>query len=114
MDAEETPILAVQKRHLSVGSVKTQRVGNSYRTCEIIEPKKELTNTPSQRITLSINTSSNSKVLGSRPPLAKVVHSDSECIRGNNHMEDKGKRAIEDAAAFPNNKKKKFVIQHNP
>ncbi|CAA3032313.1 probable prolyl 4-hydroxylase 3 [Olea europaea subsp. europaea] len=31
-----------------------------------------------------------------------------------NHMEDKGKRVVEDVAAFPNNKKIKFVFQHNP
>ncbi|CAA2955998.1 Hypothetical predicted protein [Olea europaea subsp. europaea] len=106
MDVEETPVAVVHRRRLSMGSFKTQRVGDSHRTCEIIDPKNELGKTPSRCITRSINTSSNSKVSGNRPPLAKVVHPDSKYMRGKNNMEDKIKRAVKDAISFLNNKKK--------
>lgn len=80
--------------------------------CEIIEPENELVNTPPRCVTRSIKTTSKSKVFGSSPPTANIVHPDSECMGMNNYIEDKGKRPVEDAAAFQSNKRKKFVIQH--
>ncbi|CAA2955363.1 Hypothetical predicted protein [Olea europaea subsp. europaea] len=51
-------------------------------------------------------------------PQAAIHHLQSRARRsrtygGKNHTEDKEKMVVEDVAAFPNNKKKMFVIQHN-
>ncbi|CAA2998192.1 Pentatricopeptide repeat-containing protein At3g16010 [Olea europaea subsp. europaea] len=51
-------------------------------------------------------------------PQAAIHHLQSRARRsrmygGKNHTEDKEKMVVEDVAAFPNNKKKMFVIRHN-
>ncbi|CAA3001881.1 Hypothetical predicted protein [Olea europaea subsp. europaea] len=85
----DSGFITVPKRRWFMVSIKTQQVGYSSKSCEILKPRNELIHTP-RHITRSINVLSQWKDFDDCPLNAGGVRTNTECLGKETHMNDTG------------------------